>query len=190
MKSLARGMAVLCMYASFANAEPGEPAPADGNEVPPTLPQEERVITTPSPMSRTVEWTNLQPFAEPERERLIGVSVGLGVAWLGNGEPGEQPEPTTFMVLNARVARAFTELLYLKGQLAVGRTGDARFEDFSFSDMDGVLRVNAILGQAQMGGSLRFGQHYAPYARFGLGIQGSSYDATFLVAGSCDARQN
>ena len=142
------------------------------------------VLSGPSSVLPASEWIDLQPPAEPEREMSLSLSASYGAAWLADGMGLNELDATVLRLASVRVTVAFTELIHVEGQLAIARSGAARFDDVSFNNMSGNLEHIATLGRAQIGGLLRWGGKVQPALRAGVGFQGAGYDSSFIVGGS------
>lgn len=105
-----------------------------------------------------------------------------GVTWLANPLDEKASDATSVKGFGVRASFGFNRFLAVEGELIGASTGEARFEDVTYENMQGELTRRASLGRAQIGGVLRLGTETIPTIRLGAGLQGASHDARLVAA--------
>lgn len=101
---------------------------------------------------------------------ILSPSMAAGYCWLGIGIDGmSDVDATSCLMLGGRLVKGITETFAFQAEIMGGSTGAAEFEGFTRS---------ANFGRATLGVMLRFGDMRIPYARVGVGAQGTSYNVS------------
>ena len=98
---------------------------------------------------------------------ILGPSGSAGACWLSDGQDETNLDATNCFVFGMRLTKGITELVAFEVEAIGGWTGNTEF---------GEQTRSARFGRVTLAGVLRFGQFTIPYARFGVGAQGASYD--------------
>ena len=121
------------------------------------------------------------------RSRQVAVSVRgvFGGFWAEDAvDLTETIGATTMGGLSIRVTKGHSQHLAFEGEFVGGRSGTVLFRDVDWQTMQGDITRQASFGRLAAAGVIRYGTTNVLSTRFGVGVQGTSYDSLFTTGGT------
>ena len=136
--------------------------------------------------AQTRRW-RMRPVTDEEYEReqrakqnAVSFRFVGGAFWIANDEVMNDNEAALMTGAAVRLTKGISPLLGFEVEAMGSYTGEATFNS-------GERSRSAILGRAQLGGLLRFGDKVVRVARIGVGVQATRYESeTMAGAASTD----
>jgi len=111
----------------------------------------------------------------------IRVQPSFGAVWLANPVNKDELDATSIMGLGVRGSYAFTTAVSVEAEFDGIQSSDASFTNVPVDGVMGDILRSTKGARFLLGGALRIGQKYQPYARLGVGAQVVNHDVRFIT---------
>jgi len=107
----------------------------------------------------------------------IRLQPSIGARWLANPVDDKDLGAAMLVGIGVRGSYAFLKAFAIEAELAGIRSNDARFIDATMGEIHRSINGARFL----LGGAVRLGEKYQPYARLGVGAQGVDHDVRVMT---------